>query len=237
MDACIVALANEPDDKRTDFTKQLELFKKAGSSLYTLTKLMKQQDKLDPDKFIDAVAQFLIDLEIPFLGYKYYNKLHFLSLHVIEFVIEYHWYGRLSVEGHKSQHARTRKSMELLRHMETNNDSRFGKHMSRQMLGLNSDVVQQKGKLLNAGKEPGKYNVALKSVVLSTCEVTCDSNIERDGKMYFKFACDTGIISYQCKDISLYLIKNTMLPSWSNEKSYDIMKEHTYKQSINSGFI
>jgi hypothetical protein len=190
---------------------------------------MKQQDKLDPDEFIDAIAQFLIDLEIAFPGYKYYNKLHFLSLHVLESVIEYHCYGRLSAEGHESQHARTRKSMELLRHMGTNNDSRFGKHMSRQMLGLNSDVVQQKGELLNAGKECGKYNVALKTVVLSTCEVTCDSENEHDGKMYFKFACDTGIISYQCKDIGLYLIKNTMLPSWANEKSYDMMTEHTYK--------
>ena len=153
MDACIVALANEPDEKCTDFTKQLELFKKAGSSLHTLTKLMKQQDKLDPDEFIDAIAQFLIDLEIAFPGYKYYNKLHFLSLHVLEFVIEYHCYGRLSAEGHESHHARTRKSMELLRHM-------------------------------------GKY-----------------------------------------------LIKKTMLPDWANEKSYDMMREHTYKRSVNSGFV
>ncbi len=143
MDACIVALTNESDEKRADFTKQLELLKKAGSSLYTLTKLMKQQDKLDPDEFIDAIAQFLIDLEIAFPGYKlYYNKLHFLSSHVIEFVIEYLFYGHLSVEGHESQHARMRKSMELLSHRGTNDDSRFGKHMSRQMLGLNSDVVQ-----------------------------------------------------------------------------------------------
>ncbi len=90
---------------------------------------------------------------------------------------------------------------------------------------------------MNAGKERGKYNVALKSVVLSTCEVTGDSEIEHDGKMYFKFACDTGIISYQCKDIGLYLIKNTMLPSWANKKLYDTMKEHTYKRSVNSGFV
>ena len=120
MGACIVALTNEPDEKRTDFTKQLELFKKAGSSLCALTKLMKQQGKLGPDGFISAIAQFLIDLEITFPGYKYYNKLHFLSLHVLEFVIEYHCYGRLSAEGHESQHTRTRKSMELLRHIRTN---------------------------------------------------------------------------------------------------------------------
>ena len=208
MDACIVALTKKSDEKCTDFTKQLELFKKAGSSLCTLTKLMKQQDKLDPDEFIDAIAQFLIDLEIAFPGNKlYYNRLHFFSSHVIEFVTEYLFYGHLSAEGHESQHARTRKSMELLRHMGTNNDSRFRKHMPRQMLGFNSNVVKRKGELLNAGKERGKYNIALKSVVLSTCEVTGDSEIEHDGKMYFKFACDTGIISYQCKDMGLYLIK------------------------------
>ncbi len=120
--------------------------------------------------------------------------------------------------------------------MGTYNDSKFGKKISREVqLGI-PDHVQRFGELSKVGKKCGKYNLAQKSVCCGTSEVADDSDIDHDGRMYFKFPCRTSTIPHRWKDMGLFLINNTMLPSWTNNKLTDMMKEHTYTQSINSNW-
>jgi hypothetical protein len=235
IDVCILSLTNESDEEPSLVTKQLEHFKIAGASLYTLTKLMKQQGKLDPDVFIRAVAQFLIHLEVACPDCGYYNKIHFLASHVTEFVQEYHCYGLLSAEGHESHHARAAKAMAQLRNMGNNNDSKFEKKISREMALHNPDFVQKLAEVSKEGKKRGKYNkTKQKSVSESTIGNEADSEIVYKGKNFFQLPGNSGIIPHHCKDLTLYLIEGTTPPNWTNEKLAEMMNEFSCKRSINS---
>jgi hypothetical protein len=66
---------------RVEITKKFEGFRVAGEALFQLNLKIKSQKKLDPDDFENAIATFLVALEMAFPDYNYYSKLHFLANH------------------------------------------------------------------------------------------------------------------------------------------------------------
>ena len=77
-----------------------------AEKLYTLCKLMKSQKKLSCEEFDAAVAHFIDAWNTTFPNVPYFNKLHFVMVHLPLFVKEYGFCGRASGESHESVHAR-----------------------------------------------------------------------------------------------------------------------------------
>jgi hypothetical protein len=229
MDVCIYSLSDEPDEEH--IVVKLELFKTAGKALFDLTKLMKQQTKLEPDVFNRATAWFLLNFEAAFPNTVYYNKLHFLASHVTEFVKEYHCYGLLSAEGHESKHASFAKQTALARYL-GNNGKRFELMMSNEFTRKDPRVVKRTDEVATKGKLRGKYTVRN-----FTCWTTRVDNADQEkivkhhGDQFFRLPGDTSIIPYRFKDMSLFLIEGTLLPGWKNEKLDKMMAEHSFRRS------
>jgi hypothetical protein len=234
MDVCIASIADESDYK-DEVTQQLDLFKTAGRSLYKLTKLMKQQEKLDPKDFDLAVASFLLNLEAACPGMAYYNKIHFLASHVTEFVREYKCYGLLSAEGHESKHASFAKRTAVARYM-GNDGKKFAWMMSKEFMKHDSRVVRRTAEVAKKGKPRGSYKVAPYKNWSNRRDDGADSEntVKHGNEQFFRLPGDTGIIPYCYKDMSMYLISNTMIPSWKNDELERMMDEHSFRRSVAS---
>ena len=61
---------------------------------------MKSQKRLDPDNFDIKVIDVMLAWNDAFPGDSYFNKLHFVMVHLPEFVHLYHICGRASGESH-----------------------------------------------------------------------------------------------------------------------------------------
>ncbi|KAL7536007.1 hypothetical protein ACHAXR_006865 [Thalassiosira sp. AJA248-18] len=81
-------------------------FRVLAKALYSLAVLMKSQKKIDPDYFDIKVIDVMLAWNETFPGVPYFNKLHFVMVHLPEFVRLYHICGRASGESHESVHCK-----------------------------------------------------------------------------------------------------------------------------------
>jgi len=65
---------------------RFEVFKDLASNTYALMKMIKSQDKLNPDEFDRTLLHFILAWEKTFPNVSCFNKLHFLIEHYSDFI-------------------------------------------------------------------------------------------------------------------------------------------------------
>ncbi|KAL7525991.1 hypothetical protein ACHAWF_001590 [Thalassiosira exigua] len=76
-----------------------ETYSDVAAKLYKVCRLMKSQKPLDLDTFDEALLDFILAWNKAFPETPYFNKLHFVMMHLPEFVAEYGFCGRVSAEA------------------------------------------------------------------------------------------------------------------------------------------
>ena len=135
-----------------------EEYQDLAKKLYVLCRLMKSQDKLDSETFDDAVLDFIIAWNSVFPDIPYFNKLHFVMMHLPDFVEDWEICGRASAESHESVHARfARRKANVSRMVST--VQRYKTLFSRSVANLR-DGIAEKQAIINKkkGNKRGKYN-------------------------------------------------------------------------------
>ena len=89
-------------------------FRVVAGKLYALATLMKSQKRLDPENFYIKVIDVMLAWNDAFPGDSYFNKLHFVMVHLTEFVHLYHICGRASGERRESVHCQINKRKEAM---------------------------------------------------------------------------------------------------------------------------
>jgi hypothetical protein len=97
-----------PDDteRRKEVKDAMRIFKRFGKCLLPLSKLMKSQERIDGEgqkKFQTFVVEYTKAWRQEFPGKTVFNKLHHM-LHLIEFIKEWEFLGRVSEEGFEAFH-------------------------------------------------------------------------------------------------------------------------------------
>jgi len=92
-------------------------FRVLAAKLFALTKLMKSQKKIDPADMDYKVIEVMLAWNDTFPGKAYFNKLHFVMVHLPEFVHRYHICGRASGESHESVHCMINRMKDAVKRM------------------------------------------------------------------------------------------------------------------------
>mmetsp|Transcript_6110 Transcript_6110/g.13845 ORF Transcript_6110/g.13845 Transcript_6110/m.13845 type:complete len:175 (+) Transcript_6110:1329-1853(+) len=72
------------------------LYEDVAAKLHSLALLMKSQKKIDSDQFDNTLLDFILAWDETFPGRTYFNKLHFVMMHLPDFVEEFGICGRAS---------------------------------------------------------------------------------------------------------------------------------------------
>ncbi|KAL7540284.1 hypothetical protein ACHAWF_006640 [Thalassiosira exigua] len=127
--------------------------------LFRLCRLMKSQKRIDTDEFDEALLDFILGWNTQFPGTPYFNKLHFVMVHLPDFISEYGICGRASAESHESVHARFSRLKQLVKRM-VSVPQRYKTLFARSTMNLTDGVadveLQVKDKM--TGNERGEYN-------------------------------------------------------------------------------
>ena len=147
---------------RAEVEARFEEFKDLAHKTYVLMKLIKSQEKLNPDEFDQTLLQFVLAWEKVFPNVDCFNKLHFLLEHYPDFVRRYHMCGRKSAENHESVHTLLSKLKEAVKRM-TSTTKMFNTIFSRSIADLKYGVAERKEEVANkrgVGKKRGRYNTS-----------------------------------------------------------------------------
>lgn len=96
---------------------------------------LKSQKQLPIDEIEKLLLDFIDAWEAAWPFVPYFNKLHWLMAHVLEFIEEYGIYGRLSAESHESVHARLMKMKDNLNRM-ASTEQRFSTFYARAAVNM-----------------------------------------------------------------------------------------------------
>mmetsp|Transcript_26553 Transcript_26553/g.57045 ORF Transcript_26553/g.57045 Transcript_26553/m.57045 type:complete len:194 (+) Transcript_26553:2645-3226(+) len=114
--ACIAVYSSE-NLLHEKVKETFALYDDLAKKLYALCLLMKSQKTLELKNFDNALLDYILAWDAAFPGKPYFNKLHFLMMHLPDFVEEYGICGRVSAESHESVHTMMAKSKEAMKRM------------------------------------------------------------------------------------------------------------------------
>ena len=147
---------------RAEVEARFDEFKDLAHVAYALMKMIKSQDKLDPDEFDRTALKFILKWEKVFPNVDCFNKLHFIIEHYPDFIRRYHMCGRKSAESHESVHTLLSKLKEAVKRM-TSTEKMFNTIFSRSMADLKPGVAERREEVANkrgVGKKRGRYNTS-----------------------------------------------------------------------------
>ena len=158
-------------------------------------KIIKSQDKLDPEKFEDVLLDFVLSWRVTFPWVDVFNKLHFVFEHYPDFVRRYHMCGRKSAESHESVHTLISRIKESIKRM-TSSEKMCAKVFARSMAGLKSGMAETREKNSNraagkTGKTRGRYNVSKQSSRMDNADFVAavvGEKVQVDGEEFIELA-------------------------------------------------
>ena len=131
---------------QAEIKARFEAFKDLASKTYALMKMIKSQDKLNPDEFDRTLLHFILAWEKTCPNVACFNKLHFLIEHYSDFTQRYHMYGRKSAESHESVHTLISRIKEAVKRM-TLTEKMFNTIFACSMADLKPGVAKKRRKL------------------------------------------------------------------------------------------
>ena len=201
-----------------DLKRKLDLWEEWAKCAYELLTRLKSQKQLPIDEIEKLLLDFIDAWEAAWPFVPYFNKLHWLMAHVLEFIEEYGIYGRLSAESHESVHARLMKMKDNLNRM-ASTEQRFSTFYARAAVNLKDGIVETKAGITQkmTGKKRGRYNVKEKSKRQDT--VNCVSYVHGsdtvtvDGKE-FLLLLNGGRIPLEYKELYEYVKSGKAPEAW-----------------------
>ena len=156
--ACVAACEDLPDPIKAKFKARFEEFEDLASKAFTLLKMIKSQDRLDPDKFNEALLDVALAWKKTFPNVDCFNKLHFLLEHYPDFIRRYRMCSRKSAKSHESVHTLISSLKDAVKRM-TSTSKMFNTIFSRSTEILRPGMAEVQNKVLDKtkGKKRGKY--------------------------------------------------------------------------------
>ena len=121
---------------------------------------MKSQKTIESKNFDNKVLDFILAWDKAFPGKQYFNKLHFVMMHLPEFVEEYGICGRVSAESHESVHTMMARSKDAMKRM-ASTKQKYRTLFARATANLKRGIVESKAKYdkkTKRGKRQKTYN-------------------------------------------------------------------------------
>ena len=149
----------------------------------------------------------------------YFNKLHFIMMHVPEFVERYQCLGRLSAESHESVHARLAGAKKVVMKM-TSTKQKYETLYARSSVDLKEGIAPRKTLVEKkmTGKKRGCYNTTNnKSKQRDDIQFVSYDFVGTevvDGEEFLILPCNGGRIQSKYRDRSLYVTQGRAPSHW-----------------------
>lgn len=205
--------------QNSELEQLFEGFKNVAHALFILAKMLKSQGKLDHQKLEDAIIDFIVEFRRVFPGVPYFNKLHFIVMHVPEFVRKYGCLGRLSAESHESVHANIARTKDIVKRM-VSTKKKYITLFARSMSGLKDGISYRKSLVekKRTGKKRGNYNSKnMSSKAQDDVEFICTEYSETttfNGEEFLVLPLHSGLIHHRYKDTFLYVTQGKAPIEW-----------------------
>ncbi|KAL7531358.1 hypothetical protein ACHAWF_003733 [Thalassiosira exigua] len=197
---CIVCAASNP--LHLQVTELFNEYPDLAQKLYLLCQLMKSQEKLNPDAFDAAALDFILAWNAVFPEEPYFNKLHFVMMHLPDFVEEYHICGRASAESRGSVYVRFSRRKESVSRM-VSTVQRYKTLFSRSVTNLRGGIAEKQA-VVREKKENkrGKYNIARTTKRNNQIDLSSSifSGRETIGNEVFLLLIDSGRLPERASD-------------------------------------
>lgn len=206
------------EEVRTRF----EQFQDLAEKEFVLLKMIKSQDKLDPDEFEDVLLDFVLSWRKTLPDVDVFNKLHFIFEHYPDFVRRYQMCGRKSAESHESVHTFISRIKDMVKRM-TSSEKMCSTVYARALANLKSGMAESREKDANrapgkSGKERGHYNVSKQSSRQDESEFMAavfgeTKDVEGEDEQFIDLA-EGGRIRLKHKKVYLYVKTGRAPDEW-----------------------